>query len=135
MGQTTEQIETFIEQKRDDLGSDLHELETKVKSLTDWKHYFENSPMTAMGVAFVGGIVLATMLGRGRHRARRGSFSEAPPSSGTTSSTSELKESALEIWHQIKGALMGVAAAKAKDYVNEIIPGFKEEFQRVQMKQ
>lgn len=136
MAQTTEQIETYIEQKRDDLGSNLHELETKVKSMTDWKHYFENNPMTMIGMAFGGGVLLAAMLGGRRLRKRRRSFSEpmATASDASMSSTSPIKERALEAWDQVKGALVGVAATKVKDYVEEIVPGFKEQFQRVQMK-
>ena len=57
MGQTTEQIEAHIEHTRDDLGSNLHELEAKVKSITDWKHHFQSKPMTMLGVAFGGGIL------------------------------------------------------------------------------
>lgn len=71
MGQTADQIETHIERTRDNLGSNITELEQKVKSATDWKHYFRNNPMTMMGVAFGGGVLLAVMLGNGRrHRAR-----------------------------------------------------------------
>ena len=42
MGQTTHQIEAHIENTREDLGSDLHELERKVKDVTDWKQHFQN---------------------------------------------------------------------------------------------
>jgi uncharacterized protein (UPF0216 family) len=42
MGQTTDQIENHIENKREDLKSYLQELETRVKSATDWRHYFQS---------------------------------------------------------------------------------------------
>ena len=51
MGQTTHQIEAHIEDTREDLGSNLHELELKVKSVTDWKQHFRTNPMTMLGVA------------------------------------------------------------------------------------
>ena len=61
MGQTTRQIEAHIEDTREDLGANLNELEQKVKSVTDWKQQFRSNPMTMLGVAFGGGILLATM--------------------------------------------------------------------------
>ena len=63
MGEATNEIEAHIENTRANLGSNLQELEKKVKSVTDWKQHFQNSPMTMVGVAFGGGILLATMLG------------------------------------------------------------------------
>jgi hypothetical protein len=69
MGQTTHQIEAHIEDTRKDLGSNLRELERKVRSVTDWKQHFQSNPMTMLGVAFGGGLLLATMLG-GRKRER-----------------------------------------------------------------
>ena len=58
MGETTNQIESYIETKREDLGSNLAELENKVKSITDWREQFRSNPMTMVGVAFGGGILL-----------------------------------------------------------------------------
>ena len=66
MGETTNQIEAHIEETREHLGSNLRELEGKVKSATDWKYYFRKSPLIMIGAAFGGGLVVATMLGRGK---------------------------------------------------------------------
>jgi len=55
MGEATSQIEAHIENTRADLGSNLQELEQKVKSVTDWKQHFQKSPMTLLGAAFGGG--------------------------------------------------------------------------------
>lgn len=131
MGQTTEQIEAHIEHTRDDLGSNLHELEAKVKSIADWKHHFQTKPMTMLGVAFGGGILVATMLG-GRKPRRRytNQASSVEPRAGTTYQ----KHKALETWDNIKGALIGVAAARFKDFVGDVVPGFHSQYQRVEDK-
>ena len=68
MGQTTEQIESHIEHKRADLKSNLQELETRVKSATDWRHYFERHTGTMIAAAFGGGIVLSILIGRMQSR-------------------------------------------------------------------
>lgn len=132
MGQTANQIETHIEQTRDTLGSNIQELEQKVKSVTDWKQHFQNNPMTMIGVAFGGGVLLATMLGGGK---RRRSFSSheqtAHPSHAGMDSQ---KHNALEAWDSIKGALIGVAATRFKDFVGEVVPGFTDQFQHTQDK-
>jgi hypothetical protein len=129
MGETTNQIESYIKIKRDDLGSNLHELETKVKSMTDWKYHFENRPATLLAVAFGGGILLATMMGGRKKRVR--AFSDVPGSRMPYSSTTnQIKDKAFETWDHVKGALIGLAAVRVKEYIGEVIPGFKEQFDR-----
>jgi hypothetical protein len=41
---------------------------------------------------------------------------------------------ALETWSNIKGALIGVAATKFKDYVGQFVPGFNEQYQATEAK-
>jgi hypothetical protein len=134
MGQTTQQIEAHIEDTREDLGSNLHELEQKVKSVTDWKQHFQTNPMTMLGVAFGGGILLATMLGGGRKNRRGEGFSSHATGSAPHAGTDHQKHKALETWDSIKGALIGVLAMRFKDFVGEIVPGFHEQFQRTEAK-
>ena len=135
MGQTTNQIEAHIESKREQLGANLKEFEQKVKTATDWKHHFQNSPMTMLGVAFGGGILLATMLGGGaksRNGGRRSAYT--PPSIEPHAGTDHQKYKALQTWDNIKGALIGVAATRFRDFVGEVVPGFQEQFQRTEAK-
>ena len=131
MGQTTHQIEAHIENTRDNLGSNLHELEQKVKSVTDWKQHFQTNPLTMVGVAFGGGVVLATMVGGRKNRGRVFVSSHAPGSE-PHAGTDHQKHPALETWDHIKGALIGVAAARFTDFVGEIVPGFREQFQQTE---
>ena len=134
MGQTTHQIEAHIEDTRKDLGSNLHELEQKVKSVTDWKQHFKSNPMTMLGVAFGGGILLATVLGGRKSRRGERGFSSPATGSDFHAGTDHQKHKALETWDNIKGALIGVAATRFKDFVGEIVPGFQEQFQGVEEK-
>jgi hypothetical protein len=132
MGQTTRQIEAHIEGTRENLGSNLNELERKVKSVTDWKQHFQTKPMTMLGMAFGGGILLAAMLGGRKNRRGERGFSStgSEPHAGTD----QQKHKALETWDNIKGALIGVAATRFKDFVGEVVPGFHEQFQRTEEK-
>ena len=131
MGKTADQIETHIERTRDKLGSNIHELEQKVKSAADWKQHFRKNPMTMMGAALGGGVLLAVMLGGGKRRRSYRSYAE-PRSDTPHTGTDRQKHNALETWDNIKGALIGVAATRFKDFVGEMVPGFNEQFQRTQ---
>ena len=133
MGQAASEIEAHIAETRTDLGSNLKELEQKVKSVTDWKQHFQENPMTLLGVAFGGGILLATMLGAGKGRRRERRFSNST-SSEPHGRTDHQKHKALETWDNIKGALIGVAATRFKDFLGEVVPGFHEQFQRTEEK-
>ena len=132
MVETTHQIETYIENKREDLGSNVRELEHKLKSVTDWRQQFQKHPMTLVAVAFGGGIVLAGMLGGQRRRRRVASLSDSSAGNTVQSGTDRQKHQALETWDNIKGALIGVAAARFKDFVADIVPGFHEQFQKTE---
>jgi hypothetical protein len=124
MGQTTDQIENQIESKREDLKSNLQELETRVKTATDWRHYFAEHTGTMIAAAFGGGVLLATMVGG---RSNRASPSQA---SGSTEPgrpcRTGTKHEVLENVDSIKSALVGAAATKFKGILGEVVPGFKE---------
>ncbi len=131
MGQTTNQIEAHIENTRENLGSNLYELENKVKSAFDWKQQFQNNPSLMLGAAFGGGILLASMLGGNRKSRRRGNYYTGQTRSSEPHEGSDRqKHHALETWDNIKGALIGVAAERFKNYVGEIVPGFHEQYEK-----
>ena len=48
--------------------------------------------------------------------------------------TEDQKHKALEMWDNIKGALIGVAATRFKEFVGEVVPGFHEQFQHTEEK-
>jgi hypothetical protein len=64
MGETTDQIENHIETKREDLHSNLKELENRMKTATDWRQYFQRHTGTMVAAAFGGGVVVSAMLGK-----------------------------------------------------------------------
>ena len=134
MGQTTDKIEANIETKRAELEANLDELEYKVKAATDWKHHFRNHPMTMIGVAFGGGVVLAGLLGARRNR-RHYRGNEAPANGGVIRNvTGQARHKAFETMDTIQDALLGVAATKIKDFVGGVVPGLQEELRRCEEK-
>jgi hypothetical protein len=132
MGQTVRQIEAHIDTTRERLGANLQELERRVDAATDWRSHFRTRPFTLLGVAFAGGVFAATTV-RGRPGRRAyGRPIPATTSSGLHAASDAQKYQALEMWDQIKGALIGVVATRFKDYLGKLIPGFDEQFQRAE---
>ena len=113
MEQTTQQIETHIESTRDELGSNIYEFERKVKSVTDWRERFRKNPMLILSAAFSGGVLVASMISGRRN----------PKNESLYSRNAETA---------IKNALIGVAVARSKDYVAEVVPDFQEQYQKTE---
>jgi hypothetical protein len=136
MGERSDQITREIEQTKGELGSNLSELENKVKSATDWRTQFQKSPTTMMGIAFGGGVLLSRLVGgnsrrRSHYRSREewdgGEHEKSPRASGGAG----LKK-ASDTWGNIKGALIGVAANKIHEFIGSSVPGFHEEYKKVE---
>ena len=138
MGQAASQIENHIENKREDLGSNLRELEDKVKSVTDWHHQFGNRPLVFLGLAFGGGAVVSSMIGRSSGGRRRVSYNPENRAVGTDASPrtrrppSPAMQKAYAAWENVQGALIGIAATKVKDYADGIIPGFADQYRQTE---
>ena len=64
MGKTTDQIASEIEQTRENLKSNLEELETRVKDAADWRSHFRKHPGSMVVAALVGGVLLSSMIGK-----------------------------------------------------------------------
>jgi hypothetical protein len=126
MGETTDQIESHIETKREDLQSNLRELEHKVKSATDWRQQFQNHPGTMVAAAFGGGMLVSVMIGRNRSAGSSPGAASASASSNARFRGAGRHE-VLDTWDTIKTALVGVAATKFKGMLGEVVPGFSEQ--------
>ncbi|MGA8027024.1 MAG: hypothetical protein WB992_07750 [Bryobacteraceae bacterium] len=129
MGEKSNQIERQIAAERGQLGQNLNELQSRVEEATDWRFQFQKRPMLMMGIAIGGGLLLASVTGRSRSRAR---YAEHRPDSEREHRRgAELqKNKALETFDTIKGAMIGVAANTFKDLLGQLIPGFHEQFQK-----
>lgn len=122
MENSAQQIEDHIEQTREALGSNLEELEQKVKSITDWKQHFRARPGVMMGLAFASGVMLAVLSG-GSNRRRR-SHPYAGLSNGSALPPPRAEGGViLDTWDNFKGALIGVATARLVDYARDVLSG------------
>jgi hypothetical protein len=124
MGQTSDQIETHIENKREDLKSNLQELEGRVKSATDWRHYFKQNPGMMIAAAFGGGVLLSAIMRK--RRTLEPSSSVSVPVDAARSVQTGTKHEVFDKLDTIKSALVGVAATKFKGMLSEVVPQFSE---------
>jgi len=144
VGENTSQIEREIRAERTELGKNLRELESKARDMTDWRTHHRNNPGLFMGLAFSGGLVLGLLSTSSRRGGTRDFESYEEPFDAPSESprrrlrvprvvaeTRDLAGRQLgQTWEHIASALLGVASAKAVELVGEMIPGFRDHFER-----
>jgi hypothetical protein len=137
MGETPDQIERHIYEKRSELGENINELQLKVKTAVDWRAQFEQRPMVMLGLAFGGGLLLS-MLFSGRKNSRRSSNKWSRnrwrreshrPDYGRTQ---EGQEKADSTWENIRGAVLAVAGSRLRSLMEAVLPGFQEQYKKRQ---
>lgn len=129
MDEEVHKIEAHIDRTRERLGSNLRELENKVDAATDWREQFRARPHIFLAGAIAGGALLAAVLRPRSSRHVLDASSESRLSSVSRNSVNA-QEQALELWNNIKGALIGVTAMRVTEYISELIPGFDEHYRR-----
>src|SRR5262245_45972843 len=132
MGQTTvHQIEAQIDRTREQLGSNLHELSRRVDAATDWEEYYRAKPFAFLAAAAIGGAIAAVAIHAFHLRQNHGHWSEPARSVYDTRSDSPTRQ-ASDFWRNVQAAAVGLAAARLKNYIDSLLPGFNEHYQRVE---
>ncbi|MEZ4521158.1 MAG: DUF3618 domain-containing protein [Thermomicrobiales bacterium] len=142
MDQTTspEEIRDDIQQRRHQMTNDVNELEERAKSLTDWRQQVQDRPLVAAGVALTAGLAIGLMTGGSSDSTRRGSsygYYQAHDGrqhngqSFSGEATQAGKHQAATKVDEIRGALMGLAATKAQEFLREAVPGYQQEEEQV----
>jgi hypothetical protein len=128
MDETANEIEAHIDRTRERLGSNLKELEDRVDAATDWREHFRERPHVFLGVAFVGGMMLANVSRRPsseRHRTE----SDARPAIGRNGFR---QGQAWDVWSNVQAALVSLASARITEYIGELVPGFDEHYRHAE---
>jgi hypothetical protein len=131
MGEATDQIERHIYEKRHELDDNLHELQHKVKDAVDWRVQVNQRPWTMVGVAFGAGVLASLLLSNGR-RSKSYRSGHAYRSRYSRREEGERVGKRSPVWDNVKGAVTAVVLAAAKDFVEQIIPGFREQYRKRQ---
>jgi len=133
MGETADKIESYIDEHREHLGSNLRELEGKVKSATNWRTQVGKHTGLALGLAVGTGALLASLTGPSmRNRRPRQVAAEFQQEAATLESSLPERRPSQILGHvnHMKSALIDVAAAGLVNYVDQLIPGFKQQIEK-----
>jgi hypothetical protein len=136
MGETPDQIERHIYEKRNELGENIHQLREKVKTAVDWRAQFDQRPWVMMGLAFGGGFLISMLFGgerdadrysrkRWRRESQRRDYSSKVR-------TTDWESQASSTWDNIRGALLAVAGSRLGTLIEEVLPGFQEHYRERQ---
>jgi hypothetical protein len=143
MGETTNQIEWEIAQKRNELSYSLVELKQRAKAAVDWRSHVQERPGTMLAVAFGGGIVLSALFsalrGPAKVHAERpsadGNGHDRSASRNSSQTPGKLVTATRKNLDALGGALLGIAATRTSSILEGILPGFQKEFERAKNSQ
>lgn len=137
--ETTTQVQEKVEDVQHQVQDKVEEVQEKFKEVTDWRTQFDQRPMVGLAVAFGGGVLLASMLGGGDKDRGRSSYSGGyqPQYQAYSGSQGNVgmdigKQHVSSTFDNMKGALMGVAAAQLKNVLSGALPGFDDEYKQVE---
>lgn len=141
MGERTDQIERHIHETRNELGGNIDELQQKVKSSFDWRVQFQQRPWALIGAAFGGGLLVSMLIPKGRSSSRgsyrsrqfeRGTKQSQQPEYGGEGRPQDFSEKTSNTWDNVRSALLTAGIGRLASFVEEIIPGFQDQFRRKQ---
>lgn len=144
MAREKTELKKVIEREKAQLGETFDELEARAKALVDWRAQFEAHPTVMLAAAFGGGLVLAGLLGNARSPAAADEEEEwdeddeedyddswAPEFVQQSHNGARRRKArpgfSRRTLDELKGALIGVAAARAMKLLDGFIPGLGEE--------
>jgi hypothetical protein len=124
VAQRSDEIKQHIDRERQRLGSNIREIESRVKRSTDWRSAFEKNPWMLLGAAAAGGLILAGVVGSSRPSEHE------DPSSHTVVPSKHMQQISDTI-DGIVGALISLGTSKVKEFVGGAVPGFAEEYEKL----
>ena len=113
-----------------DEGTDLRQLEEHHDGAPDWRERVRERPELWLGVAFVGGMLVAGALKTTSGKRVWSAMGVNPAAGGRGS----VQTQAREFWHNMQGALVGVASARIQEFIDGVVPGFNEHYRRAEQR-
>ena len=116
MDEKSSQIIDEIATTRDKLGDNLNALESRMREATDWRTYYERHPLMFVGAALGSGFLISRAFASGNGATHAPRYESIIRSKGPAG----------EILDKVKGALVVYGTAKAKEALDNLLPGFRE---------
>jgi hypothetical protein len=129
MGRATDRIEQHLDYQRQALRSNLEELEDRVRSAVDWRRQFRGNTAAFLGLAAGGGLLIGLMTARRTASSAALEYATTPGDQPAAAYRNHRRRKLALAWRGIESALIGVAAAKLKDALAQMLPGFREQLE------
>jgi hypothetical protein len=130
MDRATDRIERHLDHERQALRSNLAELEHRVRSVVDWRRQFRGNTAAFLGLACASGLLIGMMTAPRTQAPRRLEHSASPGGKPAPPYADHRRRDISLAWRSIESALIGLAAAKLKDTLGYLLPGFREQLAR-----
>ena len=130
MDPSTDRIEHHLDDERQALRSNLAELEDRVRSAFDWRRQFRSYTAAFLGLAVGGGLLIGLMTARRRAVPAARAYPRVAGGKPATPYSDHRRRELSLAWRGIESALIGLAAAKCKDTLANLLPGFREQPRR-----
>jgi hypothetical protein len=108
VGTKPDEIVNRIDRQRDQLGENLHELESRLRDATDWRLHYKRHPWVMISIATGAGFLLGSWM-------RSGSHSNGEPHRGEKPAKRQISEA-------LRGAIITLVVNKLKEYVSAQLP-------------
>ena len=129
MDRDTDRVKQHLDHERRALRSNLAELEHRVRSSVDWRIQFRRNTAAFLGFACATGLLIGMMTAR-RRRAPAGPEYPTATAGGPAPYGDHRRREVSLAWRSIESALIGLAAAKLRSTLANLLPGLREHLAR-----
>jgi hypothetical protein len=130
MDRDTDRIKQHLDHEHRALRSNLAELEHRVRSTVDWRTQFRGNTAAFLGFACACGLLIGMMTARRRRAPAGPEYSTTTAGSPATPYGDHRRREVTLAWRAIESALIGLAAARLKSTLANLLPGFREQLAR-----
>jgi len=130
MDRDTDRIKQHLDHERQALRSNLAELEHRVRSTVDWRTQFRGHTAAFLAFACASGLLIGMMTARRRRAPAGPEYSTTTGGKPASLYGDHRRRQASLAWRSIESALIGLAAARLKGTLANLLPGFREQLAR-----
>lgn len=132
MANYSDSIERELSGVKDSLGRQLSAAEDKARAVADWRTHYQRNPVPMLLGAAAIGFIASAMLDDDDHE---GDGSRSMSGSGASAVMAPLRASIQspqvnDAFHHLLDSFVAAASVKVADYVEQWIPGFRQEFSK-----
>ena len=130
MDRDTDRIKQHLDHERRALRSNLAELEHRVRSTVDWRTQFRGHTAAFLAFACASGLLIGMMTARRRRAPAGPEYSTITGGKPATPYGDHRRREVSLAWRSIESALIGLAAARLKGTLANLLPGLREQLAR-----